>query len=114
MLDEMGMAGFAERARKELAATGETARKRTLATVNELTAQEAQIAGLARNGRSNAEISGQLFISPRTVEWHLRKVFTKLGISSRRELPAALPDLNLITVPAQPARPPRRVLHGAA
>ena len=103
MLDEMGMAGFAERARKELAATGETARKRTLATVNELTAQEAQIAGLARNGRSNSEISGQLFISPRTVEWHLRKVFTKLGISSRRELPAALPDLNLITVPAQPA-----------
>jgi len=114
MLDEMGMAGFAERARKELAATGATARKRTLATVNELTAQEAQIAGLARNGRSNSEISGQLFISPRTVEWHLRKVFTKLGISSRRELPAALPDLNLITVPAQPARPPRRVLHGAA
>ena len=114
MLDEMGMAGFAERARKELAATGETVRKRTLATVNELTAQEAQIAGLARNGRSNSEISGQLFISPRTVEWHLRKVFTKLGISSRRELRAALPDLNLITVPAQPARPPRRVLHGAA
>ena len=114
MLDEMGMAGFAERARKELAATGETVRKRTLATVNELTAQEAQIAGLARNGRSNSEISGQLFISPRTVEWHLRKVFTKLGISSRRELPAALPDLDLITVPAQPARPPRRVLHGAA
>ena len=114
MLDAMGMAGFAERARKELAATGETVRKRTLETVTELTAQEAQIAGLARNGRSNTEISTQLFISPRTVEWHLRKVFTKLGISSRRELRAALPDLNLIPVPAQPARPPRRVLHGAA
>jgi len=113
-LNTMGMAGFAERARKELAATGETARKRTLATVNELTAQEAQIAGLARNGRSNSEISGQLFISPRTVEWHLRKVFTKLGISSRRELPAALPDLDLITAAAQPARPPGRLLHGAA
>jgi DNA-binding CsgD family transcriptional regulator len=100
MLDAMGMAGFAERARKELAATGETARKRTIETASELTAQEAQIARLARNGHSNPEISTQLFISPRTVEWHLRKVFTKLGISSRGELRAALPDLDLITVPA--------------
>ena len=100
MLDAMGLAGFAERARKELAATGETARKRTVETANELTAQEAQIARLARNGRSNPEISTQLFISPRTVEWHLRKVFTKLGISSRRELRAALPDLDPIPVPA--------------
>ncbi len=100
MLDAMGLAGFAERARKELAATGETARKRTIEAVTELTAQEAQIARLARNGRSNTEISTQLFISPRTVEWHLGKVFTKLGISSRRELRAALPDLDLISVPA--------------
>ncbi|MGH3254394.1 MAG: AAA family ATPase [Streptosporangiaceae bacterium] len=100
MLDAMGIAGFAERARKELAATGETARKRTVETVTELTAQEAQIARLARNGRSNTEISTQLFISPRTVEWHLGKTFTKLGIGSRRELRAALPDLDLIPVPA--------------
>jgi DNA-binding CsgD family transcriptional regulator len=100
MLDEMGMAGFAERARKELVATGETARKRTIETVNTLTAQEAQIARLACSGRSNPEISTQLFISPRTVEWHLRKVFTKLGIGSRRELRAALPDLDLIPLPA--------------
>jgi DNA-binding CsgD family transcriptional regulator len=100
MLDAMGMAGFAERARKELAATGETARKRTIETTAELTAQEAHIARLARNGHSNPEISTQLFISPRTVEWHLRKVFTKLGISSRGELRAALPDLDLMPVPA--------------
>jgi DNA-binding CsgD family transcriptional regulator len=100
MLDAMGMAGFAERARKELAATGETARKRTVETVTELTAQEAQIARLARSGHSNSEISARLFISPRTVEWHLSRVFTKLGISSRRQLRAALPDLDLIPVPA--------------
>jgi DNA-binding CsgD family transcriptional regulator len=94
MLDAMGMVGFAERARKELAATGETARKRTIETVNELTAQEAHIARLARNGFSNTEISTQLFISPRTVEWHLSKIFTKLGISSRKKLRAALPGLD--------------------
>jgi DNA-binding CsgD family transcriptional regulator len=100
LLDAMGIAAFAERARRELLATGETARKRTIETVDELTAQEAQIARLARNGRSNPEISTELFISPRTVEWHLRKVFTKLGISSRKELRAALPDLDPIPVPA--------------
>ncbi len=100
MLDAMQMAGFAERARKELAATGETARKRTVETVDDLTAQESQIARLARNGHSNPEISTQLFISPRTVEWHLGKIFTKLGISSRRELRAALPDLDPIPVSA--------------
>jgi len=100
MLDAMGIAGFAERARKELAATGETARKRTVQTVTDLTAQEAQIARLARSGHSNMEISTQLFISPRTVEWHLSRVFTKLGISSRRELRASLPDRHLISVSA--------------
>jgi DNA-binding CsgD family transcriptional regulator len=100
MLDAMGTAGFAERAHKELLATGETARKRTIDTVDELTAQEAQIARLACSGRSNPEISTQLFISPRTVEWHLRKVFTKLGISSRKQLRTALADLDRIPVPA--------------
>jgi DNA-binding CsgD family transcriptional regulator len=100
MLDAMEMEGFAERARKELLATGETARKRTIETVNELTAQEEQIAGLARNGYTNPEIGARLFISPRTVEWHLRKIFTKLGIGSRKELRAALPDLDLIPVSA--------------
>ncbi len=96
----MGVAGFAERARKELAATGETARKRTVETMYELTAQETQIAGLARTGHSNLEISTRLFISPRTVEWHLGRVFAKLGISFRRELRAALPDLDPIPMPA--------------
>ena len=83
--------GFGERARRELLATGETARKRTSETRDELTAQEAQIARLAAHRRTNSEIGAQLFISPRTVEWHLRKVFTKLGIRSRKELSAALP-----------------------
>ncbi len=91
MLTAMGIEGFAERARRELIATGQTLRKRTIDTVDELTAQEAQIARLARAGHTNPEIGAQLFISARTVEWHLRKVFTKLGISSRRELHAALP-----------------------
>jgi DNA-binding CsgD family transcriptional regulator len=86
MLTAMGMEGFAERARQELLATGETVRKRTVETLAELTAQEAQIARLARDGRTNQEISTQLFISPRTVEWHLGNVFTKLGITSRKQL----------------------------
>jgi DNA-binding CsgD family transcriptional regulator len=84
----MGIGAFAERARRELLATGETVRKRSVATTNDLTAQEAEIARLAGIGLSNPEISTQLFLSPRTVEWHLRKVFTKLGISSRRQLRA--------------------------
>jgi DNA-binding CsgD family transcriptional regulator len=90
--DRVGAAGFAERARRELLATGETARKRTPETRDDLTAQEAQIAQLARAGLTNPEIGTELFISPRTVEWHLRKVFAKLDISSRRELRRALPD----------------------
>ncbi|MEU1205864.1 LuxR family transcriptional regulator [Nocardia sp. NPDC005825] len=87
----MDMAGFAERARRELLATGETVRKRTSGP-SVLTPQEAQIARLAGAGRPNAEIGAELFLSPRTVEWHLHKVFTKLGVSSRRELDGALPD----------------------
>jgi DNA-binding CsgD family transcriptional regulator len=89
----MGMQAFAERARRELVATGETVRKRTVQTRYELTAQEVQIARLAGDGLSNPEIGAQLFLSARTVEWHLRKVFSKLGISSRRELGRALADL---------------------
>ena len=90
MLTAMGADGFAERARRELLATGETVRKRTAGTAGQLTAQEAQIARLAVDRRTNPEIAAELFLSPRTVEWHLRKVFTKLGISSRRELGPAL------------------------
>ncbi len=87
----MGIGGFAERARRELAATGETARKRTVETSGTLTTQEAQIARLAREGLSNPEIGGRLFISARTVQYHLGKVFTKLGISSRSQLDRVLP-----------------------
>ncbi len=93
MLDAMGMAAFAERARRELAASGEKVRKRAVETVTTLTAQEALIARLAGDGLSNPEIGAQLFLSARTVEWHLRKVFTKLGIGTRRELHAALAQL---------------------
>jgi ATP/maltotriose-dependent transcriptional regulator MalT len=89
----IGMEAFAERARGELLATGETVRKRADETRDELTPQEQQIARLARDGLSNPEIGAQLFLSPRTVEWHLRKVYPKLGISSRRHLRSALPDV---------------------
>lgn len=88
---ETGMDGFAARARRELRATGEKVRKRAAATSDELTAQELQIAQLARDGLTNPEIGARLFLSPRTVEWHLKKVFTKLGISSRMGLHDALP-----------------------
>ena len=88
----IGMEAFAERARRELVATGEHVRKRSMGNHEALTPQEEQIARLARDGQSNQEISAQLFLSPRTVEWHLRKVFSKLGIVSRRELPTALPQ----------------------
>jgi ATP/maltotriose-dependent transcriptional regulator MalT len=94
MFEAMGVAGFAERARRELLATGETVRKRTLQAAGPragqagaaLTTQEAQVARLAYEGLSNPEISTRLFISPRTVQYHLRKVFSKLGISSRGQL----------------------------
>jgi DNA-binding CsgD family transcriptional regulator len=88
----IGMEAFAERARGELLATGEVVRKRTVETRDDLTAKERQIARLARDGLSNPEIGARLFLSPRTVEWHLRKVFTKLGINSRHQLSSALPD----------------------
>jgi ATP/maltotriose-dependent transcriptional regulator MalT len=91
-LTAIGVEAFAERARRELTATGETVRTRTTGTVTTLTAQEALIAELARDGRTNPEIGAQLFLSGRTIEWHLRKIFTKLGISSRRDLHAALPQ----------------------
>jgi DNA-binding CsgD family transcriptional regulator/tetratricopeptide (TPR) repeat protein len=92
MYAEIGMNGFAERARRERMATGETVRKRSPDTRDNLTAQEAQIARLAAEGCTNTEIGAQLFISPRTAEWHLRGVFTKLGIHSRKELHAAALD----------------------
>jgi DNA-binding CsgD family transcriptional regulator len=88
---------FAERARRELQATGETARKRAHDTRDALTPQEAQIARLARDGQSNPEIGAQLFISPRTVQYHLGKVFAKLDIASRNQL-SRVPPSQLNTV----------------
>jgi DNA-binding CsgD family transcriptional regulator/tetratricopeptide (TPR) repeat protein len=96
MLSAMGADAFAERARHELVATGERVRRRTDDTREDLTPQEQHIARLAVAGRTNPEIGAELFLSPRTVEWHLKKVFTKLGISSRRALRDALPQ----TLPA--------------
>jgi DNA-binding CsgD family transcriptional regulator len=92
MFSTMGAEAFAARATRELLATGERARKRTVDTATHLTAQEAQIAALARNGHSNPEIGAQLFISPHTVDYHLRKVFAKLEIRSRHELERVLPS----------------------
>jgi ATP/maltotriose-dependent transcriptional regulator MalT len=82
----MGADAFADRARHELAATAETVRKRTVETLQDLTEQESHVARLAADGLSNPEIAAALFLSPRTVEWHLGKVFGKLGIATRREL----------------------------
>jgi len=93
MLGRMGAEAFTERARRELLATGETVQKRTAEPrdgLTALTAQEAQVARLAAEGRTNPEIGGQLFISPRTAEYHLRKVFAKLGVRSRHALRDAL------------------------
>jgi len=98
MLSDMGVEAFAARARRELRATGETVRKRVMETLDDLTPQEDEIARLARDGLSNPEIGGRLFISPRTVEWHLRKIFVKLGISSRGALREALPERTAMTV----------------
>jgi DNA-binding CsgD family transcriptional regulator len=92
MFTAVGAAPFAERARRELQATGATLRRHEVGTETDLTPSEAQIAFLARDGLSNPEIAAQLFLSPRTVEWHLSRIFLKLGISRRRQLAAALPD----------------------
>jgi DNA-binding CsgD family transcriptional regulator len=100
MFAAIGMQAFTERARRELAATGETVRKRAVETLGELTPQEAQVARLAAHGRTNPEIAALLFLSPRTVEYHLHKIFPKLGISSRRELRRALPGAEGAAVPA--------------
>jgi DNA-binding CsgD family transcriptional regulator len=91
LCSDMGLEAFAERARRELVATGARARKRAVETTVALTAQESQIARLARDGLSNPEIAARLFVSPRTVEYHLGKVFTKLAITSRAHLARALP-----------------------
>jgi ATP/maltotriose-dependent transcriptional regulator MalT len=100
MLAAIGMEAFAERARRELLATGEKARKRSRDTRDELTDHERQIAALARDGLSNPEIGARLFLSSRTVEWHLGKVFAKLGISSRMGLREALPSPEQEAAPA--------------
>jgi ATP/maltotriose-dependent transcriptional regulator MalT len=100
MLAAIGVEAFAERARRELLATGEKLRKRTVETRDQLTPQERQIAEFARDGLSNPEIGARLFLSPRTVEWHLKKVFAKLGISSRMGLRDALPRSDLEATPA--------------
>jgi DNA-binding CsgD family transcriptional regulator len=97
MLSTMGAAAFAERARRELLATGETVRKRVAQTRDDLTPTEEQIARLARDGLSNPEIATRLFISPRTVQYHLGKVFTKLGVRSRSQLGSVLPDAQGVT-----------------
>ncbi|HEX6696870.1 MAG TPA: AAA family ATPase [Solirubrobacteraceae bacterium] len=99
-LTSIGMEAFAERARKELVATGGTVRTRRVETRDDLTAQERQIAQLARDGLSNPDIGARLFLSRRTVEWHLHNVFTKLGIRSRSELAGALPGSDAVAVPA--------------
>jgi DNA-binding CsgD family transcriptional regulator len=106
MLTAMGIEAFAERARRELHATGQTARKRTIETPGELTAQEAQIARLARDALSNPEIGTRLFISARTVQYHLGKVFAKLAISSRRQLDHVLAGDSAASRPEKPAGHP--------
>jgi DNA-binding CsgD family transcriptional regulator len=106
MLTAMDINSFTQRTARELVATGERARKRAAETRGELTAQEAQVARLAPDGLSNLQIGARLFISPRTVEYHLRKVFTKLDISSRNQLDAVLPGApgSAPVLPAGPSR----------
>ena len=102
----MGAEAFAERAAHELLATGETARKRTPDTRAHLTSQETHISQLARDGLSNPEIGARLFLSKRTIEWHLRHVFAKLGIRSRRQLGSALQRSGAVVEPVSPRPPP--------
>jgi DNA-binding CsgD family transcriptional regulator len=99
----MGVDGFAERAGREPRAIGKTARRRTVEAPAELTAQEAQAARMARDGLSNPEIATRLFVSPRTIQYDLRDVFTKLGIRSRSQLEIVLPS---DPEPAPPGQPP--------
>ena len=94
----MGAEAFAERARRELLVTGENVRRTTPDTRDALTPQEIQVARLARDGYTNPEIGAQLFISPRTVEYHLRKVFRKLDVGTRKELRTALADTSELAV----------------
>ena len=114
MFTAMGLEAFAARAARELLATGERARKRTVETREDLTAQEAQVARLARDGLSNPEIGARLFISARTVEYHLHKVFSKLDIRSRTQLPLALPQQADAALPTQTRPGDPQVLQGAA
>ncbi|HET7296780.1 MAG TPA: LuxR C-terminal-related transcriptional regulator, partial [Gemmatimonadales bacterium] len=100
MFTDMGIEGFAGRARRELLATGATVPKRRTETRDDLTMQERQVARLAREGLSNSEIGARLFLSPRTVEWHLHHVFTKLGIRSRQQLARTFSDSDTDTGPA--------------
>jgi DNA-binding CsgD family transcriptional regulator len=102
----MGAEAFAERAHRELLATGETVRRRSPETADQLTPQETRIALLAREGLTNPDIGQRLFVSPRTVEYHLHKVFEKFGISSRRELHVVLDDK--LNPPAPTATPSTR------
>jgi DNA-binding CsgD family transcriptional regulator len=104
MFNAMGIEAFAGRAERELLATGERVRKRTVETREDLTAQETQVARFARDGLSNAKIGERLFISQHTVAYHLRKIFNKLGITSRGELGRVLPDSSNATLVAQSRR----------
>jgi DNA-binding CsgD family transcriptional regulator len=103
ILDAIGMDAFAERARRKLAATGAKRRRRIDETRDQLTPQEEQIDRLAREGLSNPEVGARLFLSPRTVEWHLRSVFAKLGITTRMGLHTALPTRERDAMPAEMA-----------
>jgi DNA-binding NarL/FixJ family response regulator len=106
MFDAMGLRLFAERARVELHATGEHIHKREVGAPEELTAREAQIATLVSQGEANREVAAQLFVTPNTVEYHLRKVFRKLGVSSRTQLARRILDHGLTHPPQIAASDP--------